>query len=177
MEQKSNDVMDKLDDIFGEDSWYDPKESNSSSVEAGKYSAQVTNLLVKEDKEVKGEFLADIYEPAFNINGKEVKHKGLFRFKKPNPSLYPHLQSDMGSNAGYYKFCDLLKIVEEKDGKMFLPQLTLDMLKGYEFEVEVVIEEWTGREGNAMKTARVKLVTSAKKNKDVESISEEDLPF
>jgi len=173
-----NDVMDKIEDIFGEDSWYDPSESKSS-IEAGTYSAQVTDLVVKEDKEVQGKFLADIYEPVFNIDGKEVRHKGLFRFKKPNPSLYPHLQSDMGSNAGYYKFCDLLKIVQEKDGKMFLPQLTIDMLKAYEYKVEVVMEEWTGRDGNAMKTARVKIVTSAQKNQvtDQDLISDDDLPF
>ena len=174
-----NDVMDKIDDIFGDDSWYDPSESKSSQVDAGTYSAQVTDLVVKEDKEVQGKFLSDIYEPVFNIDGKEVRHKGLFRFKKPNPSLYPHLQSDMGSNAGYYKFCDLLEIVQEKDGKMFLPQLTLDILKRYEYKVEVVMEEWTGRDGNAMKTARVKLVTSAKNKQstDQDLISDEDLPF
>ena len=174
-----NDVMNKIEDIFGEDSWYDPSESSSSSIEAGTYTAQVTDLVVKEDKEVQGKFLADIYEPVFNINGKEVRHKGLFRFKKPNPSLYPHLQADMGSNAGYYKFCDSLKIVQEKDGKMFLPQLTIDTLKRYEYKVEVVMEEWTGRDGNNMKTARVKLVTSAQSliSPDQGLIAEEDLPF
>ena len=131
-------------------------------------------MVIKEDKEIQGKFLADIYEPVFNINGKSVRHKGLFRFKKPNPSLYPNLQADMGSNAGYYKFCDTLGVASEKDGKMFLPQLTLEMLKEYVYQVEVVMEEWTGREGNTMKTARVKFVKSAQKQGNLE---EEDLPF
>ena len=39
------------------------------------------------------------------------------------------------------------------------------------------MEEWTGREGNLMKTARVKNVTSAQKQKVTEEIADDDLPF
>ena len=41
------------------------------------------------------------------------------------------------------------------------------------------MEEWTGRDGNNMKTARVKLVTSAQSliSPDQGLIAEEDLPF
>ena len=42
--------------------------------------------------------------------------------------------------------------------------------------VEVVNETWTGREGNEMKTPRVKFVKSAQNNKKP-LVSEEDLPF
>tara|TARA_R100000458_G_C8262855_1_gene238192 strand:+ start:614 stop:1132 length:519 start_codon:yes stop_codon:yes gene_type:complete len=171
-----NDTLKNLEEVFGEDSWFDPSQSKSAPIEEGSHtSVKVTDLVVKEDVEIQGKFLADIYEPVFSINGREVKHKGLFRFKKPNPSKYPHLQADMGSNSGYYNFCKQLGIAQEKDGKVLLPQLTLETLKTYEYDVEVVNETWTGREGNEMKTPRVKFVKGA--HQKGELVNEEDLPF
>ena len=176
-----------LNDLLGgEDSWYEPTERKPQSMLAGgKYNAKVVGLNVKDDKEIQGQFLADIFEPEFEINGTNVKHKGLFRFKKPDPSLYPHLQADMGSNTGYYIFldqCGLLK--ENKEGKIMLPSLTLDMINGMEFEVEVVVEKWTGRDGNDMSTPRVskvlkKLSTSNPQNVENSNvpITEDELPF
>ena len=82
----------------------------------------------------------------------------------------------MGSNSGYYNFCKELDIVKEDKGKVLLPQLTLKTLQDYDYVVEVVNETWTGREGNEMKTPRVKFVKSAQNNKKP-LVSEEDLPF
>ena len=170
-----------LNDMFGEDSWFEPKEKKPQSTLAeGKYKAKCTGLNIKQDKEIQGQFLADIYEPEFTIEGTQVKHKGLFRFKNPDPSLYPHLQADMGSNQGYYSFLSLCNLSKEKDGKIMLPPLTLDMINGMEFEVEVVVEKWVGREGNDMSTPRVskvlqKLSTSNQQN--VDNVEEDDLPF
>ena len=79
----------------------------------------------------------------------------------------------MGSNSNYYKFCDMLKITQDKDGKLFLPPLDLDTLKQYEYKVVVVIEKWTGREGNEMRTPRVKFINSAQSK----GVDEKDLPF
>jgi hypothetical protein len=175
-------VSDLLDDLLNEDAWYEVKDESSSPIDEGKYTATVTGLNVKDNKEVQGKFLADIFEPVFKINGVDVKHKGLFRFKKPDPSLYPHLQEDMGSNSGYYAFMNMCKLTQEKDGKMLLPPLTLDMLNTMTFEVEVVIESWTGRNGNEMKTPRVVKVLSVKKTvpKRVglpQEVEEDELPF
>ena len=77
-----------LDNILGQDAWYEPKsQSGGSSVKAGKYEkVLVKDLNVKKDIVVSGKFLADIYEPVFDIDGKDVKHKGFFRFKKPDPA-------------------------------------------------------------------------------------------
>ena len=171
-----NDTLENtLDQVFGEDAWYEPSENGGSApqIAEGKYTATVTDLTIKEDIVISGKFLADIYEPVFMIDGREVRHKGMFRFKKPDPAKYPQLQTDMGSNSNYYKFCDMLGITKSKDGKMFLPTLDVDTLKKYEYEVVVVVESWTGREGNEMKTPRVKFVNTAKKT----GISESDLPF
>ena len=169
-----NDTLESaLDEVFGEDAWFEPSENKGSSIPEGEYDAKVTDLSVKEDIVISGKFLADIYEPVFEINGKEVRHKGLFRFKKPDPAKYPNLQSDMGSNTNYYKFCDILKITQDKDGKLFLPPLDLDTLKQYEYKVVVVIEKWTGREGNEMRTPRVKFINSAQSK----GVDEKDLPF
>ena len=86
----------------------------------------------------------------------------------------------MGSNQGYYSFLQLCNLAKEKDGKIMLPPLTLDMINGMEFEVEVVVEKWVGREGNDMSTPRVskvlqKLSTSNQQN--VDNVEEDDLPF
>mgnify|MGYP003131602067 FL=1 len=175
-----------VDDILGgEDSWYEVSDKKpQSTIKEGKHLAKVVDLNIKEDKEIQGKFLADIFEPVFMVGNIEVKHKGLFRFKKPDPSLYPHLQADMGSNAGYYAFMNVLGLVVEKDGKVLLPPLTLEMIKDKEFEVEVVVEKWTGREGNEMQTPRVKSVYKTKplevtdKNTgDQALVNDDDLPF
>ena len=174
-----------LDNILGPDAWYEPKsQGGGSSVKAGKYEkVLVKDLNVKKDIVVSGKFLADIYEPVFDIEGKEVKHKGFFRFKKPDPAKYPQLQSDMGSNAGYHALCDMMDMVQKMDDKLILPELDLESFKRFLFDVEVVIEEWVGREGNDMKTPRVKMVLKAE-TRGKEAIMEDnivnvedDLPF
>ena len=63
-----------------------------------------------------------------------------------------------------------------------LPPLTLDMVNGMEFEVEVVVEKWVGREGNDMSTPRVsrvlqKLSTTSPQNVENSNVEEDDLPF
>ena len=65
-----------LDNIFGEDAWYEPKsQGGGSSVKAGKYeNVLVKDLNIKKDIVVTGKFLADIYEPVFDIDGRDVKH-------------------------------------------------------------------------------------------------------
>ena len=168
-----------LNNIFGEDAWYEPKsQGGGSSVQAGKYdNVEVKDLNIKKDIVVSGKFLADIYEPVFNIEGKDVKHKGIFRFKKPDPAKYPNLQADMGSNSGYYALCDMMDMVQKKDDKMILPELDVESFKRFLFNVEVVIEEWVGREGNDMKTPRVKMVFKAVAKAKDETINDDDLPF
>ena len=76
---------------------------------------------------------------------------------------------------------NMCNLTQEKDGKMLLPPLTLDMLNTMTFEVEVVIESWTGRNGNDMKTPRVVKVLSVKKAEKTpvakEEVEEDELPF
>ena len=168
-----------LDNILGQDAWYEPKsQGGGSSVKPGKYqNVLVKDLNVKKDIVVSGKFLADIYEPVFDIEGKDVKHKGFFRFKKPDPAKYPQLQSDMGSNAGYHALCDMMGMVQKMDDKLVLPELDLESFKGFLFDVEVVIEEWVGREGNDMKTPRVKMVLKAETRGKESAVEDDDLPF
>jgi hypothetical protein len=168
-----------LDNILGQDAWYEPKsQGGGSSVKAGKYEkVLVKDLNVKKDIVVSGKFLADIYEPVFDIDGKDVKHKGFFRFKKPDPAKYPQLQSDMGSNAGYHALCDMMDMVQKKDDKLILPELDLESFKRFLFNVEVVIEEWVGREGNDMQTPRVKMVLKAETRGKEAVMEDDDLPF
>lgn len=72
-----------LNDVFGEDAWYEPGEDSSGgSVESGNHDEVVVDdLNIKRDIKVQGKYLADIYEPVFNINGKKIKHKGVLDLK------------------------------------------------------------------------------------------------
>ena len=76
-----------------------------------------------------------------------------------------------------------MDMVQKMDDKLILPELDLDTFKRFLFDVEVVIEEWVGREGNDMKTPRVKMVLKAE-TRGKEAIMEDnivnvedDLPF
>lgn len=168
-----------LNDVFGEDAWYEPGENGSGgSVETGNHDEVVVDdLNIKRDIKVQGKYLADIYEPVFNINGKKIKHKGVFRFKKPDPSRYPDLQENPGSNAGYYALLNMMDMVQEKDGKMLLPEIDVEAFKRFIFNVEVIVEEWVGREGNDMKTPRVKTITKATQRSKEALMDDGDLPF
>ncbi len=53
----------------------------------------------------------------------------------------------------------------------------MESFKRFLFNVEVVIEEWVGREGNDMKTPRVKMVFKAVAKAKDETIKDDDLPF
>jgi len=170
---------DDFNDVFGEDAWYEPKgDSSVSSVKEGTYEdVAVEELNIKKDIKVQGKYLADIYEPVFNVDGSKVKHKGVFRFKKPDPAKYPDLQENPGSNAGYYALLEMMSMVQEKDGKILLPEVDVEAFKRYLFNVEVVIEEWVGREGNDMKTPRVKTITKATLRSKESLMDDGDLPF
>ena len=83
----------------------------------------------------------------------------------------------MGSNAGYHALCDMMGMVQKKDDKLILPELDLESFKRFLFNVEVVIEEWVGREGNDMQTPRVKMVLKAQTRSKDTLMEDDELPF
>ena len=83
----------------------------------------------------------------------------------------------MGSNAGYHALCDMMDMVQKMDDKLILPELDLKSFKRFLFDVEVVIEEWVGREGNDMQTPRVKMVLKAETRGKEAVMEDDDLPF
>jgi len=70
-----------------------------------------------------------------------------------------------------------MDMVQEKDGKMLLPEVDVEAFKRYLFNVEVIVEEWVGREGNDMKTPRVKTITKATLRSKDALMDDGDLPF
>ena len=161
--------------IGGADAWFDPSEAKSTPLEEGSYSAQVTDLVIKKDKEVQGKFLADIYEPVFEIKGREVKHKGLFRFKKPDPSTHPNLEENSGSNKSYKELVESfsVKIEEDSEGRFYLPSVDDSDVAGMPVLIDVYHSKWIDNEGNERTTPRAGAIYVW----DGQKKKEEDLPF
>jgi len=71
----------------------------------------------------------------------------------------------------------MMDMVQKRDDKLILPELDLESFKRFLFDVEVVIEEWVGREGNDMKTPRVKMILKAETRGKESLMEDDDLPF
>ena len=158
-----------LGDMSGGTSYYDPLlDTGGEKLPEGSYFAHVKELSIKENVVVKGKFLSDIYNLTFVIAkessepgfaGRDVKSKGFFRFKEPNPDKYPNLSSNSGSNKGYKDLLDGLNISPEEkevDGnKVYsLPLLSSDQAEGAPVVIKVVHDKWTNREGEEVTTPK-----------------------
>jgi len=160
-----SDVTSVLNDVNGTDAWYDPEQDFSGLVPPGDYKAHVTGLSVVRNKEIRGKFLADIYNLSYTLAkengdatftteegdkvsgkafvGRVLYGKGAFRFKKPNKAQYPHLSESMGSNKGYMELVNSLGVpVQENEGKFFLPELDESDVEGLPVIVRVFHDTW-----------------------------------
>jgi hypothetical protein len=189
------DVTSILDDVNGKDAWYDPKEDFSGLIPEGDYKAHVSSLTVVRNKEIRGKFLADIYNLKYTLSeengdkvfktekghevsgkafiGKDVYGKGSFRFKKPSKAKYPHLSESMGSNKGYMELINALGVpVQEDEGKYFLQELDESDVEGLPVVVRVYHDsyEWNGETKTSAKVSMVFEWSGGDKK-------EPDLPF
>jgi len=182
-----SDVNSLIADLDNDKAYYDPSASESSTkkvVKDGTYEATVSKLTVKKDITIKGEFLADIFEALYTIDGEkhpdlkgsQVKSKGYFRFKQPDPKKHPNLKDNAGQNKGYMIFLEACGFEMEKDenGKFALPHITEGDIAGNPVVIKVEQEEWTTREGEK-RTSPV--AYNVFKSDRVVNIKSEELPF
>ena len=190
-----SDIDSVLNGVEEGDAFYDPSQDFDGVLPAGEYLAHVKEMQIKDDVVVKGKFLADIYEPTFVVAkenksqkydidgdsvsgkafvGRTIPHKGIFRFKRPDPAKYPQLSDSQGSNKKYMEFADSLGVkIEEVDGRFKLPTLDEDYVRGEPARVKVVHDKWLGRDGDEMVSPKVVDVFKWSKGKKVY----DDIPF
>tara|TARA_R100000353_G_scaffold9914_1_gene11106 strand:+ start:1965 stop:2516 length:552 start_codon:yes stop_codon:yes gene_type:complete len=182
-----SDVNSLIADLDSNKAYYDPSASDSPTkkqIADGTYEAIVTKLTVKKDITIKGEFLADIFEAVYTINadkhpeykGSQVKSKGYFRFKQPDPKKYPNLKDNAGQNKGYMIFCEAcgFEIVKNEEGKFELPMITEGDISGNPVTIKVEQEEWTNRDGEKRTSP---IAFNVFKSDTVVNIKEDELPF
>ena len=182
-----SDVSSLIDDLDNNKAYYDPSASESTSkkqVADGTYEAAVSKLTIKKDITIKGEFLADIFEAVYTIDGdkhpeykgSQVKSKGYFRFKQPDPKKYPNLKDNPGQNKGYMIFCEACGFEMEKDenGRYSLPMITEGDIHGNPVTIKVEQEEWTNREGEKRTSP---IAFNVFKSDRVANVKEDELPF
>ena len=166
---KKGSVGSVLGDISGGESYYDPSlDIGSVKLPEGNYFAHVKEMIIKENVVVKGRFLSDIYNLTLEVSeessdsqfaGKEVRSRGFFRFKEPDPDKYPNLSSNSGSNKGYKELLEGLNIPPEEkevDGnKVYsLPLLSAPDVEGLPVLIKVAHEAWTNRDGEKVTTPK-----------------------
>jgi len=191
------DVGTILDSTDSKDSWYDPKQDFSGPMPEGDYKAHVKSLGIKRNVVVKGKFLSDIYEVTFTVAdensemeyqndkgesisgatfvGRDFRSKGFFRFKKPDPSTYPNLEENSGSNKSYKELVESFSVSLEEDseGRFFLPSVDESDIAGMPVLIDVYHSKWVDNEGNERTTPRAGAIYTW----DGQKKKEEDLPF
>lgn len=175
--------VDTILDKSTSEAYYDPSMDFSGLMPVGMYRAYATDLTIKENIVIKNKYISDIYEVKFEIApengentyedngneisgktfvGKEVRSKGFFRFKKPDPSnsLHDGLEMNTASNKSYMELLNSFSIETEEDeeGRYFLPHINESDVSGKAVILEIVHEHWTSREGDAMVTPKAKAI-------------------
>jgi len=182
-------VTDVLSDIDNDVAYYNPSEDTSGAekklLPEGTYEANVQKLTVKNNIVVKNQYLSDIYEAIYVIDGtkhpefanKQVKSKGYFRFKKPDEKKYPNLKDNQGNNKGYMIFTEACGFEMQKDqqGRYLLPVVMESDISGNPVNIKIVHDKWTNSEGEERVTPLAVNVFKSKER--TKPLVEEDLPF
>ena len=130
------------------EAYYIPSgEATGSKVPAGEYEAIISNIEVTDNNKC-GAFIADVFKPVYKLvhpdyNGVEVRDNGLFRCKDK-----PGYQFKANRNWGFAKFCQILGIDKQENGKITLPYLELDMMDGFNVIININYKSFVNKEGS-----------------------------
>tara|TARA_A100001515_G_scaffold144575_1_gene149105 strand:+ start:2825 stop:3280 length:456 start_codon:yes stop_codon:yes gene_type:complete len=127
--------------------YYIPNEkADTVKLPTGEYEAIIDT--VETTKDVKcGGFIADIFKPVYTITDKEhgkvtIKDNGVFRYKEK-----PGYQFQASRNWGYAKFCEILGLDKQRDGKIHLPFIEGNMIDGYNVKVAINYKHFVNEGG------------------------------
>lgn len=134
-----------------DNAYYIPGETGSGpKMPSGEYEAIITSLEMTENVKCGG-FIADIFKPVYRIANSEyentdVRDSGVFRYKeKAGYNFKP------SRNWGFAKFCGILGLDNEVNGKVTLPYLELDMIDGYKVVIDVSYKNFVNESGNPVR--------------------------
>jgi len=96
--------------------------SGNNKLPTGNYKATIVDMNTITDIKC-GTFIADIFKPVYRINSgehnnTEVIDNGIFRYKQVDGHNYKS-----SKNWGFAKFMQLMKLAEEKNGRIDLPYI------------------------------------------------------
>jgi len=116
---------------MSDSAYYIPNEkADIVKLPTGEYEASIETVEVTKDVKCGG-FIADIFKPVYKVLSKEhgeviVKDNGVFRYKEKAGH-----QFKASRNWGYAKFCEILGLDKQRNGKIHLPFIDGDMIDGY----------------------------------------------
>ena len=132
---------------MSDSAYYIPNEkADTVKLPAGEYEASIETVEVTNDVKCGG-FIADIFKPVYKISSKEhgeviVKDNGVFRYKEK-----AGYQFKASRNWGYAKFCEILGLDKQRNGKIHLPFIEGDMIDGYMVMVTINYKHFVNEGG------------------------------
>ena len=136
---------------MSENAYYIPGESSGKvKLPKGEYEATIINLEMVNNIKC-GDFIADIFKPVYRVThpdhpSVDVKDTGIFRYKEK-----VGYQFQPSRNWGFAKFCEILGVTKEEDGKVSLPYLNVDMMDGFKVLVEINYKSFVNATGMSVK--------------------------
>ena len=136
---------------MSENAYYIPGESSGKvKLPKGEYEATIINLEMVNNIKC-GDFIADIFKPVYRVSypdhpSVDVKDTGIFRYKEK-----VGYQFQPSRNWGFAKFCEILGVTKEEDGKVSLPYLNVDMMDGFKVLVEINYKSFVNTAGMSVK--------------------------
>ena len=136
---------------MSENAYYIPGESSGKvKLPKGEYEATIINLEMVNNIKC-GDFIADIFKPVYRVSypdhpSVDVKDTGIFRYKEK-----VGYQFQPSRNWGFAKFCEILGVTKEEDGKVSLPYLNVDMMDGFKVVIEINYKSFVNTAGMSVK--------------------------
>ena len=132
---------------MSDNAYYIPHEkAESVKIDAKEYNAVILSVDVSRDIKCNG-FIADIFKPSYKINTEDdgeiiVKDNGVFRYKEKAGFNF-----QASKNWGYAKFCEILGLEKQRDGKIHLPFIDNGMIDGYTVIVSITYKHFVNEGG------------------------------
>jgi len=132
---------------MSDNAYYVPGEKTKQvKIPKGEYEATIINLEMVNNIKC-GKFIADVFKPVYRVDhpdhpSVDVKDGGIFRYKEK-----VGYEFEPSRNWGFAKFCEILGVTKEENGKVSLPYLNVDMMDGFKVMVEIDYKGFVNKTG------------------------------